>query len=216
MKTYTTKLTILTLLLTVAGFVFAEDHPPCPDKRNPEGEKIQAGQHHRNRSGKPEGRGKRQNIDKMRRRGGEAMEWLKNKSPKKFEKLCQLKQNKETRGEFFKEMRNVMKEFMKEKNPEMFKMHEKDRKNNQKIKKLLTKFKKAEKPEKKAEIKTKIKEILANQFDFKQKMKTKEVNKLESRTSKLKESLELRLKNKESIVKTRLKSIIEGKEAVEW
>jgi len=150
----------------------------------------------------------------MRRQGMEAMEWLKNKDPEKFEKLNALR--KSDNRSFFKEMRNVMKEFMKEKHPQMFKMHEQNQKTRQKIKNLANKYNKAEDPEKKAEIESKLKETLAKQFDFKQKFKSKEIEMLENRTRKLKEALDARLKNKESMIDLKLKSITEGKESVEW
>ncbi len=211
MKIYTTtKLVVLTLLLTAAGFIFAENHPPCPD-----------GSGHGPRRDRDRGHGqfrqeghRNKQMNEMRRKGMEAMNWLKEKEPKEFERLSTLR--KEDRPAFFKEMHNVMKEFMKEKHPEMLKMLEQYKKSNQKIKKLADKYKKAETAEEKAEIETKLKQVLGKQFDSKQKLKSKEVKMLENRTSKLKESLETRLKNKESIIDTRLKSITEGKEAVEW
>ncbi len=211
MKIYTTtKLVVLTLLLTAAGFVFAENHPPFPDGSGP------GPRHDRDREhGQFRQKGHRnKQMNEMHRKGMEAMNWLKEKDPKEFERLSALR--KEDRPAFIKEMHNVMKEFMKEKHPEMVKMHEQYKKSNQKIKKLADKYKKAETAEEKVEIKTKLKQVLGKQFDSKQKLKSKEVKMLENRTSKLKESLETRLKNKESIIDTRLKSITEGKEAVEW
>jgi len=211
MKIYTTtKLTVLTLLLTASGLL-AEGPPACPDAPPPGHDNGQFRQKPRQRKGGP---GQNFRKDEMRKQGREAMEWLKEKDPEKFEKLNKLRH---ADGKaFFKEMHTVMKGFMKEKHPEMFKMHEQQKKNNQKIRKLGKQYEKAETPEEKADIEKKLKEVLVKQFDSKQKLKSKEVKKLESRTSKLKESLETRLKNKESIINTRFKSITEGKEAVEW
>ena len=209
MKIYTTtKMVLLTLLLTSSGFIFAENHQPCPDGSG-------AVQRRDCEHGQFRQEGPRsQQVNGTRRKGMEAMNWLKEKDPKEFERLSALRQA--DRPSFFKEMHKVMKGFMKKNHPEIVKMHEQHKKSNQKIKKLADKYKKAATAEEKAKIETNLKQVLGKQFDSKQKLKFKEVKKLENRTNKLKESLETRLKNKESIIATRLKSITEGKEAVEW
>jgi len=224
MKTYTiTKIAILTLILTASGIAFGEvlpppphevpgfEHVPCPEEVRERGRFRGRPEAHKRME---ETRWRRKHAGEMRRRGAEAMEWLKEKDPEKFEKLVELRQS--GGRDFFKEMRGVMKEFMKEKNPEMFKMHEQNKKNRQNIKNLADKLKEAETTEEKVELEAKLKEALGKQFDFKQKLKTKELLKLENRIKKMKESLDARQKNKESMVEMAFKGITEGKEAIEW
>lgn len=211
MKTFTkTKLTVFTILLTSVGFVFAEEHPPFQDGAGC-GHKTES---FRKKKGQSDKDRKHKRMDMKHKMGRKPLEQLRKKDPEKFKKLMKLRQ--EDRPAFFKEMKDVMKDFMKEKHPEMIKFHEKHKGNQQKIMKLSDKYKKAEKPEEKIEIKTKIKSVLGKEFDLKQKMKSKEVKRLENRTNKLKQTLEDRQKNKESIVETKLKTITEGKEVVEW
>ena len=247
MKTYTTiKITVLTLVLTAAGFGFAEKPAPCQDCPNPECEQLgempfepgppeehrrmdnmRRGPEHRPHGKMDERRRRdehgpqakmaekgRRRENEMRRRGMAAMEWLKGKDPEKFEKLNKL-HHSDNRA-FFKEMRGVMKDFMKEKNPEMFKMKEQHQKTDQKIKKLLKRYKNAKDPEKKNEIAAKLKAALGKQFELKQEFKSKEIKKLERRTNNLKKSLETRQQNKVSIVETKFKELTNGKESVEW
>ncbi|MEQ8186871.1 MAG: hypothetical protein ABRQ39_02775 [Candidatus Eremiobacterota bacterium] len=82
--------------------------------------------------------------------------------------------------------------------------------------KLARKYRKAREEEEKGQISKKLKSILSELFDLREKERARRIKQLEQELARLKESLNNRKKNKDTIVQQRMDELTGKKENLQW
>lgn len=140
--------------------------------------------------------------------------WLKEKDPKKAAELDALRTADP--DAFGGQMREVVKQYMKEKHPDVVARIRELREAEQRTRSLVEQVRKEQDPTKKDEIRAALREELRKEFERRQRARKEEVAKLETRLGDLKAKLEQRTETKDELIEARMADLIEGQETREW
>jgi len=138
------------------------------------------------------------------------MEWLRTTKPDEFERLGALRvSNPEA---FRQEMHNVVREYTKERFPEAYEHFRALRANEARLRQLAREYHATQDPDRRAELEQAIRNVLAEQFDAKEKERLHELEQLEKRLEEFRASLRERAKKKQELIDQRFKALQQGLE----
>lgn len=148
----------------------------------------------------------------------EALEFLREISPEKVEKLLMVKEV--NRDEYNYQLKRVLEEMMQARrfeksDPERYERIVRTKSLEEKSQSLGRAHRQASKSEK-ANIEAELNKILSELFDLREENRREEVAKLETRLKELKDSLKERQENKAEIIKRRLAQLTGQGQHLEW
>jgi hypothetical protein len=138
------------------------------------------------------------------------MEWLRTTKPDEFERLGALRvSNPEA---FRQEMHNVVREYTKERFPEAYEHFRALRDSETQLRQLVREYQTQQDPSRRAELEHAIRNVLAEQFDAKEKARLRELEQLEKRLEEFRASLRERANKKQELIDQRFKVLQRGLE----
>jgi hypothetical protein len=149
----------------------------------------------------------------------EAIEYVRKVYPDRVERLLAIKERRPllyrtflSRG--YREMRHL--EELKEKDPERYDQRMEEKRLDEEARNLAKQYGESDDESEKARLKDELKALLDRIFDYRQRNRQFEIEKLEKRLAELKESNQQRLDNKDEIVQRRLDQMLGRQREWEW
>ena len=143
--------------------------------------------------------------------GEEGLQWLKEKSPEKYEKLIQLKDKNPQRFE-----REDMLQRLETEDPETYAMYKKLSELDGKTRELAEKYNAESSSIEKEKIKNEIQGVLNEAFDLKLAIGERRLNHLKEKLSELEKFAETRKSRKDEIIKKHLKNLLQQEDNLRW
>jgi hypothetical protein len=149
----------------------------------------------------------------------EAIAYIREVYPDRLENLLAIKERRPllyrrflSRG--YREMRHL--EEMKEKDPERYDQRMEEKRLDEDARNLARQYRESDDESEKARLKDELKVLLDRIFDYRQRNRQFEIEKLERRLAELKETNQQRLDNKDEIVQRRLDQMLGRQREWEW
>lgn len=149
----------------------------------------------------------------------EAIEYIREVYPDRVENLLAIKERRPllyrrflSRG--YREMRHL--EELKEKDPERYDQRMEEKRLDEDARNLARQYRESDDESEKARLKDELKVLLDRIFDYRQRNRQFEIEKLERRLAELKETNQQRLDNKDEIVRRRLDQMLGRQREWEW
>ena len=143
-----------------------------------------------------------------------AMDWMRQERPEQFHELVRLR--RENPPEFRERVRGVMREYFKQKHPDMYAHFKQQREQEEQLRTLAEKYRASTNAEERVAIQSEMRGLLEQSFAQRQQARMAELKKLEERLEEFRETLKAREDNKAELIEMRLKGLIEGDATVKW
>ena len=149
----------------------------------------------------------------------EVLKYLEEYYPERVDQLSRIK---ESRSDTYREQllraytQMIFLNSLKESDPEQYQQVVEERNLEAESNNLATQYKNMTNISEKEKIKTELETLLNKLFDYRQRNRIVEIERLEERLANLKEENQNRLDNKDEIVKDRLYELLGEKSGLEW